>query len=124
MNTKLNLSNFAKVVRFLRNELSKELPTQQLDLFLTIAEQEGVTTNELMAQLDMPQGTVSRNIKALGRYVVDGDGGDKVVAGYDLIRIEPDIYNRKTNAYYLTKKGQELVAIIERLLAGLSPIGE
>ena len=46
-----------------------ELPLQQIMLFLQVAVHDGVTMPELTKLTKMPQGSVSRNIKALGTYL-------------------------------------------------------
>lgn len=95
-----------------------ELPLQQISLFLEIAKQEGVTMPELTKILDMPQGTLSRNVKALGVYLKDSPDspGTKVKLGHDLVETRPDLYNRKSLAVYLTQRGKEVVQQLDEII--------
>lgn len=102
------------VLQLLRRRLSKELPIQQVVLLLTVAEAPGITMRELMQELDMPQGTVSRNVKALSHSVIWQEGV-AVPQGYGLLRTQPSFNNRKVLAVYLTGRGEALCDEITRL---------
>lgn len=101
------IARFAASVQILRQSLSKELPSQQIVLFLTVVQRPGITMPELCRQLNMPQGSVSRNIKALSDYA-ERVGGVLVPKGYGLVRTEPDRFNPHCLAVYPTAKGQRL----------------
>ena len=80
---------------------------QQLVLFLTVVENPGITMPELVDLLGMPQGTVSRNVKALSHYVVWQDGV-AVPHGRNLLRTQADEDNRHVLAVYPTGRGEAL----------------
>lgn len=108
------ITKLVKAMELLRQKISKELPIQHIVLLLKVAEKPGITMPELSDVLDMPQGTVSRNVKVLSHYGERTEGQEGKpskfeVKGYDLLRVEPDMYNRKSLAVYLTKKGEEIV---------------
>lgn len=105
------------VLQFLRRRLNRELPIQQAVLLLAVAERPGITMPELMQCLDMPQGTVSRNVKALS-HSVSLQNGIAVPRGYGLLRTMPSVANRQVLAVYLTGRGDAFVEEMASLLAG------
>lgn len=96
-----------------------EIPIQQQLLFITVAQNEGRTMPELQALLGMPQGTLSRNVKALGVYLVTDpeNPGKKITDGYDLLMTRPDLSNRKALAVYLSPRGEEIIRELTAALA-------
>lgn len=109
------INRLLEVLQFLRNRLNRELPIQQAVLLLTVAGRPGITMPELMAALDMPQGTVSRNVKALS-HSVSWQAGAVVPRGYGLLRTQPSVGNRQILAVFLTGRGQALVEELCRRL--------
>lgn len=108
------LKSIYQVVEVIRQEVNKDLPIQQLALFLLVAERPGITMTEMCRVLRMPQGSVSRNVKQLGLYL-DQRGGRSVPRGLDLLRTEPDPENRCRLSVYLTKRGQLLADTFREL---------
>ena len=111
------MSCLLDILQLLRTRLNRDLPIQQAVLLLTVAERPGVTMPELMAILDMPQGTVSRNVKALS-HSVSLQNGALVPRGYGLLRTMPSVDNRQVLAVFLTGRGEALVEEIARHLGG------
>ncbi len=107
---------FASVELF-RKRINKDMPIQHVALLLAVAENPGITMTELMRILGMPQGTLSRNVRILSRYV-ERKKGTAVLRGYDLLRTEPDRYGRRGLAVYLTEDGAELVRELAMTLRG------
>jgi len=70
-------------------------------VFLTVAMEEGITSPELVEQLNMPQQTLSRKIRSLGQTV--DEAGE--FQGYNLIRIVP---KGKAHSLFLTDDGKAL----------------
>ena len=93
---KQNLTQLSNVVSFLRTEVNKDLPMQHLAILLAVVEQPGISMQKLYPQLDMPQGTLSRNVKVL-------------VNQYGLLYTEQIPNNRKQYAVYPTDKCIELM---------------
>jgi len=85
-----------------------DIPVQQLEMFLLIAEQEGqIAQVDLASICDMPQGTVSRNVARLSnRTTVDTDGQVRPI-GHGLIDSRPDGTGRR-ESLWLTPKGRKL----------------
>lgn len=105
------------VLQLLRSRVNRDLPIQQALLLLAVAERPGVTMPELMQLLNMPQGTVSRNVKALS-HSVSLQNGIAVPRGYGLLRTMPSVDNRQVLAVYLTVRGEVLIDEVASLLVG------
>jgi len=100
------VARLSDMVACLRSELKKDLPIQHLALLLAVVEEPGISMPELMKQLRMPQGSVSRNVKLLA---------DRK-RGYGLLLTAPDQVNRKQMAVFPTWKCQLLVEKLCRLM--------
>lgn len=118
------ISQLIKVMETLRRRVHSDMPTQQVHILLTVADQPGITMPEIAKKLDMNQGTVSRNVKVMGIYAekpagakAKGKKGDAEIRGYDLLRTQPDLYNRKSLAVFLTKKGEQVVKSLTKVVA-------
>lgn len=94
-----NVIKLSDVITCLRSELNKDLPIQHIALIFAVVQQPGVSMQALMALLDMPQGSVSRNVKLLADSA----------RGYCLMYTEQDLVNRKQAVVFPTKKCIELV---------------
>ena len=100
------VTQLSDVITCLRTELNKDLPIQHIALLLEVYQQPGISMQHLMNCLDMPQGTVSRNVKLLsspGR-------------GYELLCASQNDVNRKQVVVYPTKKCVNLVEKLCQLL--------
>jgi len=89
------------ILAFLTAHPTYQLNSREWLVFLTVAMDEGLTTPELVEQLQMPQQTLSRKIRSLGQ-TVDASGDFQ---GYNLIRIVP---KGKAHSLYLTDEGRAL----------------
>lgn len=94
-----HVTKLADVITCLRTELNKDLPIQHIALILAVVQKPGISMQDLMARLDMPQGSVSRNVKLLS------DKG----RGYGLLRNDQDLVNRKQVVVHPTEKCLDLV---------------
>jgi DNA-binding MarR family transcriptional regulator len=108
------------LVEYVGEEVSPELPLQQLRLFLRVAEHEpeGITQSELVDKLNSTQASVSRNCRKLSQYPVQLPNGKFERAGYDLVECERDFYNPKQVLCKLSAKGRVLYAGMDRIVAG------
>jgi DNA-binding MarR family transcriptional regulator len=93
------VTQLSDVITCLRTKLNKDLPIQHIALILAVVQQPGISMQGLMESLGMPQGSVSRNVKLLS------DAG----RGYDLLRNEQDMVNRKQVVVFPTEKCIDLV---------------
>ncbi|SHJ67336.1 DNA-binding transcriptional regulator, MarR family [Malonomonas rubra DSM 5091] len=103
------LNSSYKVIQIFR-KINTEMPSQQIAMFLRIASYEGVTLPELAEALNTTVASVSRNGKILSEYMEKGE-----LKGYGLIGMRPDIRERRRLACFLTDKGRELVAELDRV---------
>lgn len=110
------------VIEQLRQHTASDIAITQLTIFLTVCYREGITMTELGEYLNMPQGSVSRNVKVLSRYLVEGENG-REVRGYDLIRTEPALDDRRRLAVYLTGKGRYLLGLLQTWLKEAERLG-
>ena len=111
-----NVGRLKKGLKLVRDELYRDLPIQYLLMFLVVADNPGITMTELSDELEIPQGTVSRSVKALSKYLrnpteaeIARGENQKKEAGHGLLRVTPDLHNRKTYAVFLTAKGHEFL---------------
>jgi DNA-binding MarR family transcriptional regulator len=109
------IESLFKAVSYIRENINPDFALPQLAIFLRVAQTEGITQTELSEQLSMPQGSMSRNIKQLSKYY-DEIGGEKVMAGYDLVRVEPDLVERRRLAVYLTEKGKKVINALQSIV--------
>lgn len=112
-----DLAKMLRAVEMLRRRVHKAMPSQHLSLLLAVAERPGITMPELGRVLNMPQGTVSRNVKVLSHYV-EREAGGVQPKGRNLLRTQPDPGNPHCLAVYLTGRGE---AVVEELRAILYP---
>ena len=103
-------------MELLRKRVHKEMPIQHIVLLLTVAENPGITMPELVASLDMPQGTVSRNVKIMSSYM-EWDNGVARTRGRNLLRTLPDADNRHVLAVYLTGRAEALILELGRTIS-------
>jgi len=111
------ISRLLAAMELLRKRVNKAMPSQHIALFLAVAENPGITMPELMDFLDMPQGTVSRNVKLLSNYV-EQEAGVTRRKGHNLLRTQPDPENRQVLAVHVTGKGH---ALLKELAGTLNP---
>jgi DNA-binding MarR family transcriptional regulator len=112
------ITQLTRAMEILRKKVYAELPIQQIVLLLQVAENEGITMPELAAKCDMPQGTTSRNLRMLSSFVDKGSTRGKAaeLKGHGLLKTEPSLYNRRSLAVFLTKKGKSVVAQLGKTL--------
>ena len=89
------------ILDFLTAHPTYQLNSREWLVFLTVAMEEGITSPELVEQLNMPQQTLSRKIRSLGQTV--DEAGE--FQGYNLIRIVP---KGKAHSLFLTDDGKAL----------------
>jgi len=110
------IAKLSRVIELLRKQLNKDLPSQHIALLLAVARQPGITMPELCEKLDMPQGTVSRNVKLLSHFC-DKTGRDNVKKkGYGLLQTDQASTNRYQLAVFLTVEGDRLVQKIVQVM--------
>lgn len=113
------LESYFNVRQFIRKEIHAEFNPQQESIFLVVCMNDGITQPEICEALDMPQGTVSRNILRLSdNYVKDPRTGAYKQVGYGLVDSRQDeVIDSRRRSVFLTKKGKAIKARLEELLA-------
>ena len=113
----MDLKQLDKICDYIEAAISRELPLQQLRMFLLVAikDREGVSQPEIGDALNMPQGTVSHNVARLSVKIVEGVKGFKAI-GYGLIVVTPDPDEPRRNLLHLSPKGKNMTNGIKRLL--------
>lgn len=109
------LARMTAAMELLRKRVNKGMPGQQMCLLLTVAVRPGVTMQELTRLLDMPQGSVSRNIKALSYYREHENGVSKL-KGRGLLYTSPAENGSHALAVYLTPLGKKVIGEIGQVL--------
>ena len=116
------ITKLIKIMEEIRKNIYAEMPVQQIHILLTVADNPGITLPELSDALHMNQGTTSRNVKVMGRYMEKSDAPGKEgrkhaeIKGHDLLHTQPDLYNRKSLAVFLTKKGEKVVRQLAKIV--------
>lgn len=99
---------FSKALRTLRLAVGKkDIPAIWLEFFLIVADAEpkGITTQEVIEELDLTQGIASRIVKMLSKYY---DPIKKEQAGYDLFVTAPDHFYRHRQRVFLSDFGKSV----------------
>jgi DNA-binding MarR family transcriptional regulator len=95
-----------KAFRRLR-DIHPEMTILQAMCFLVVVQRPGITQKQLSAEVDASDSATSRILAALS------DLGDrKAPGGFDLIRMVPDVQDRRLRLVFLTRKGARLLADI------------
>lgn len=110
------LTRLSQVIELLRKQLNKDLPSQHIALLLAVAQQPGITMPELCEQLDMPQGTVSRNVKLMTHFCDKKGNCGVTKKGYGLLETDQAPSNRYQLAVFLTAEGERLVQKMARVM--------
>ncbi len=112
------VKNLSRVISYIRERVNPDMALSQIDLFLQVAlrNDEGVTMRDMENILNVSQGAVSRNVKMLSKFFETDEKGNKVLAGYDLVTVTPDLEDRRRMALYLTDRGKEVIRDLTNLL--------
>lgn len=117
----LSFHKLLRVIKVFQRETLVDFGVPLFQIFLQLCIKPGLTFPELEEILDLPQTTVSRNVKKLSRYT---EAGCEEVKGYDLVYTQPDLYERRRLAAFLTEKGEklreEILSIMEEAVSGSS----
>lgn len=100
---------FSQGISFIRKHINKDIAFSQLAVFIEVCIKEGISMYDLVEKLDLPQASISRCTKELSKYIEkDPKTGERRMVGYDLVRTEPDLEERRRLVLYLTPKGQQI----------------
>ncbi len=102
------VAQLSAVINCLRTELNKDLPIQHVALLLAVVQKPGISMQELMEQLGMPQGSVSRNVKLLSGPT----------RGYGMLQTVQGEVKRKQVVVHPTEK---CLLLVQRLCQLMQP---
>lgn len=102
------LNTLDRALTYIRREVHPDIAMSHLHVYLKVCQRDGITMPEVMESLGMTTGVISRSVKKLSRYIETDRLGNRVICGYDLVRTEPDLIERRRMAIYLTDKGKEV----------------
>lgn len=106
--TEAAVLNFQKALGYLRDHVG-DLGLIQIIMLVEIFENDGITQHELQKNLNLLQGTVSKNCRRFATaQVKDPKTGEKHEVGLDLIKLRPDPQEYRRLACYLTSKGKQI----------------
>ena len=86
--------------------LHPDMTILQLQAFLLVARDPGITQRALMGALDTQDSTASRTVGILSEF------GNRTTPGLKLVRMEVNIDDRRERNCYLTRKGEALLVDI------------
>jgi DNA-binding MarR family transcriptional regulator len=89
-------------------KLKPTIPARQIQAFLMVAEEEGLSVGAYAEKAGMSPVTMSRNLLDIGEY--DRHGRE----GLGLIEGRKNILNRREMVYHLTEKGRRLLVAINK----------
>lgn len=100
---KLTLQRLEKALRELRTAIDPNVPTQVIQAFVVVAQNEGQTLSAYAAQ-------IGTNVSTASRHFLDlGERNRKMEKGYMLIDRRVDPSNLRINRYFLTTRGRLLL---------------
>ena len=97
------LQRLEVVIRHLRTAIDPNVPSQVIQAFLVVAQNEGQPLNEYARLLGSNLSTASRQFLDLG------ERNRRMEKGYMLLDRHVDPANLRVNRYFLTAKGQLLL---------------
>lgn len=93
----------------IRELIHPEIPAQQLAIYLLVMGEPGLSQSEIAQRLQMPQGSVSRNIAKLSQKI-QMRGRRQVDTGYGLVVNEPDPTETRRHLVFPTDHGRNVFA--------------
>ena len=111
----MEIKKLRAAVSLIRQDIFGDIAMGQFEMFLFIADHEGVTQPELIEVLGMSQGAISRNCAKLSSKIVRMKSGDSSSGfyeedrGYDLIEQRQDEIDSRRKALFLTELGKLVV---------------
>lgn len=98
----------AALTRF--RDVHPEVTALQIEFFLAIVAQPGITQRALYSLLGTNDSVSSRTLAILSEF------GSRGTQGLELVRLETNPEDRREKLCFVTKKGERLMADVERSL--------
>jgi DNA-binding MarR family transcriptional regulator len=108
-----NLKDAFRAINFIKyfRAIEPEMPSQHVEVFLTIAARPGIATKELMQAVEISQSSMSRATRALSERQLNGS------EGHHLIEAKTDPLDSRILQWSLTPGG---AAVYEALIATMN----
>jgi DNA-binding MarR family transcriptional regulator len=117
---KESVGRFFAVLEMIRKEMGGDYAPQQLSILLLCFLRSGITHGEIGEMLSMTQASVSRNVTRLSAKTVQDERGNPKQKGFGLAENRQDeMIDTRRSAVFLTKKGEQFLAKIQRALKGV-----
>ncbi len=102
-------------LKYLRKQISVDIPIQQIIILLEVAENPGITQTELGERLSMSPSSISRSVRMLGNYL---ERSSDEMKGYGLVETRPDLRERHRQSCFVTERGRTVVDEFAEILIG------
>lgn len=107
----------SNILQKVRENIYHDMPVQQFQILCEIAANPGISGVEIRKKMDIPGGSLSRNLKQLSKHMYkDRYSGKTEPRGYDLLDIQIDPYETRARVYRLNAKGK---ALMKEILGGV-----
>lgn len=106
-----SLTKAQKIIEVMR-QINPTMASQQIALFLSVAQEEGRSQVELLKELKISAQAASRLVFSMQDYVRKGIPGRKDKPGMNLLRTEIDPADLRIKRLYLTGLGQRTAQAI------------
>jgi DNA-binding MarR family transcriptional regulator len=94
-------------------DVDAEMPLVCLNVFLLIAKKPGISSQDIIKQLDLSQQTASRTLAILGSTPITL----RKTGSYGFIRVGEDPTDRRNKVAYLTASGKVFAAKLMKIIA-------
>ena len=111
------LQQLEESIRFLRKEVSEELPIRYLGILVYLCRKQEAGVSQIASDLDIALGSISKAVKLLSEYADRTPDGKMELRGYRLLKTTQDPFERRRVIVSVTEKGHE---VVNRLLGILS----
>lgn len=113
MAQRVGLRKLSKTLDIFRG-MDSDLPTQVIDVFLSIAQRDEVYTRDLPDMVGLSQSSVNRAVT----YLADAHWRDRNKPGLKLISMRIDPMDRRQRIVQLTARGKHVATQLEEILDG------
>lgn len=112
----MGVNTLKRALALVRTKVNPDMTLNQLCVYLEVLNDNGVSQTDIAKLLDMPQASVSRNVKKLSLSARTGERGKVETYGMNLVENRPDQIESRRNAVWLTKFGEEIGEGISKIM--------
>lgn len=115
------LKRLRACIKYLRKEVSEDLPIRHLEVFLYVYTRGEVSVLQMAAELDLPASAASRALSALSTEMKRSTRG-LIPGGHGLLEKTRDVANQRLVLVTLTAKGKAVAEKLQAILEGLNNV--